>query len=221
MHSGPTQEREEESWQEIPAFSLASAYAPEPIDAGEADAGDKASLMDRFLDFETPHGLYLGISGARFQWRQDSVRFDDGTVFPLEDDSGVGFAMGFRVNDLLSLELNGSWFPELYPKEDPLFAAALGEDGGHLGGAALLHYPLWRFLPYAGGGAGIMEVPDQEGTDIGFAPFFQGGVLFFLHKYLSVTADVKHLWGFVDNSQDHTAEALVYSFGIQVNVPLR
>jgi hypothetical protein len=204
----------------LPALSFGpQAASPEAEEEGKG----------YFSGWKVPHSLYMSVSGGSFEWQKSSVSFHESDPWGEEtsesnfrDGEGVCGVIGVRFMDYVSLQLDFGIFPHLFP-ETELFEDALGEDGGYIGLAPLLHFPIYRFLPYVGAGAGIMEVPDVSGTRIGFAPWVQGGILFFpfpfpVLEYFALSADVKYLWGFLDHSDDPTIGAVVYSFGVQVTL---
>jgi hypothetical protein len=191
-----------------------------PVTLGATEAGASEEVDEWVWNYELTSALYFRLSGSYFDWRDENVPFDTG-VFRLEDGLGVSGALGYRFWKIASFEVGGSWFPELFSKEDTgLPGNANDRDGGSVTAAILVHYPIWRFLPYVGGGGGGMELPEKAGTSFGPTTFVQGGLLFFIHEYVAISGDVKYHWGFIDDARDDTVEALIYSLGLQFNLPL-
>ena len=177
-------------------------------------AEDELSLIER--------GLYGGLYLSRFNWSEDTVEFDDGYVHELANDGGVRVTLGYRFTEKISVQFNGAYYPRLHPEESELARAWLGEDGGYLSLSGLYHYPYKQFLPYIGGGVGMMEVPysteDEVGTDISLSLEAEIGSQYFFTENISAGFEVKYLWAGVDEADVSALSAITFDIGIQYTI---
>jgi hypothetical protein len=201
-------------------WTLLSPGLMVPATLGSQESGASEEFEDWVWNYELTSALYLRLSAAYLDWSDETILFDTG-IFRLENGAGLSGAIGYRIWKIASFEVGGSWFPDLYSAEDTgLPGNTQDNDGGTATASLLVHYPIWRFLPYVGGGGGVMELPANDGTELDPTVFAQGGLLFFVLEYVAISVDVKYHWGFIEDSRDETVDALIYSLGLQFNLPL-
>jgi len=209
-----------EMYSGLPAVSSTAPWIPLP-GSFEAQAGDDGNgFQDWLWEYDLGGGLYAGLSGSYLWWMDRKVTFDTGDV-RLSDTVGVTGEVGIRFNKFISLQASVTWLPDMYEEQDtgPM-SGVDGHDGWMGGPAVLLHYPLWRFLPYVGAGGGAFERPESRGTDLGPMVFGEAGFRFFLNDYVAINADVKYVWAFLeDSASEDTADSIVGSIGLVLNLP--
>lgn len=188
-------------------------------------AEDTLTLVER--------GLYGGLYVSRFNWSADSVKFDDGSVVELADDTGVRFTLGYRFTEKISVQFNGAYYPSLLPEEDrrnipgtPFYVESAGwedEDGGYLSLSGLYHYPYKQFLPYIGAGIGMMEVPysteDKGGTDIKLSLEVEIGTQYVFTEAIAAGVSLKYLRAGVDEAEVSALSGFTFDIGIQYTFP--
>ena len=182
---------------------LASAVLPTPAVAAEASASASVSVADESRSdrndkvpalrrLRPDHGMAeLGVFGGVFVFSKTHDFYDPATApqEPLRRASpDIGVRAAYFPLSFLGVEAEFSAVPAKYEPGGKAFIYGARAHG-------ILQLPLYRVVPFAAGGYGLMGVRSEAsvaGNDVDPVGHYGGGVKFFVNRYLALRVDARH-----------------------------